>query len=101
MNEIPDNQLTPMWADWEKNPYRHFYVKEIAQLWTGRHVIPVRWVVYEGKEHAQVLYLDEMRPGEYQVDDPDLCYLPCTELMSNYLDIKALHPQLILHGEQL
>lgn len=99
INEVPEDQLTPMWADWKKNSYRHFYVKEIAQLWSGKHIIPLRWVVYKEEEHAQVLYLDEIRPGEYQLHDPDLCYIPCSELMSNFLDIRSIHPQLILHGK--
>lgn len=99
INEVPEDQLTPMWADWKKNSYRHFYVKEIAQLWSGKHIIPLRWVVYKEEEHAQVLYLDEIRPGEYQLHDPYLCYIPCSELMSNFLDIRSIHPQLILHGK--
>lgn len=34
------NDLTPMWANFEVAPHRHFYVNEIAQLRGGRFEIP-------------------------------------------------------------
>jgi hypothetical protein len=51
--EIPDDQLTPMWADWKKAPHKHFYVHEIAQLKDDNFVLPLRWIVYEKTEHFE------------------------------------------------
>lgn len=39
--DIPDNILTPMWAE---SPGRHFYVEEIACLRDGTYFVPTRWV---------------------------------------------------------
>jgi hypothetical protein len=30
LNEVAPDELTPMWADWEHSPDRHFYINEIA-----------------------------------------------------------------------
>lgn len=53
MKEVDYDDLSPMWADWKISPHRHFYIKELAKLTNGNFVIPMRWVVYEKKEHAE------------------------------------------------
>ncbi|KAJ7495118.1 hypothetical protein FB451DRAFT_1335854 [Mycena latifolia] len=53
VEEIEDEELSPMWADWEVSPYRHFYVRELAQRTNQDFVIPVKWVVYKHKVHAE------------------------------------------------
>lgn len=88
-----------MWADWIRSPHRHFYVGEIAQLWAGNCVIPLRWVIRHSKEHTEVIFLDEILPGEYQLQDPEKGYIPCTDLSRNFLDLKSIYPQLMVHGE--
>ena len=52
VNELVLNELTPMWADWQRDPHRHFYVNEIARMKDGRYIIPRRWVTCNGEEHA-------------------------------------------------
>ena len=52
-DEVPLEDLTPMWADWENSPDRHFYVNEVAHTTAGRYVLPKRWVVVDGKECAE------------------------------------------------
>lgn len=88
-----------MWADWKRSPHRHFYVGEIAQLRTGKFVVPVRWVICHGKEHTEAVYLDEIQPGAYQLEDPGKVYIPCIDLLRNFLDLKTIYPQLVVHGE--
>lgn len=46
-----------MWADWKRASHKHFYVNEIAQLRDQQFVLPLRWVIFEKKEHAEVLFL--------------------------------------------
>ncbi|KAK7682231.1 hypothetical protein QCA50_014818 [Cerrena zonata] len=49
LNDADIDSLQPMWADFEKTPYRHFYIKEIAQLRDGCFVVPIKWIsVVEG-----------------------------------------------------
>ena len=51
--EVPDDQLTPMWADWKNSPHKHFYVCKIAQLKDDTFVLPLRWVIYKKAEHFE------------------------------------------------
>ncbi|EKM75140.1 hypothetical protein AGABI1DRAFT_103088 [Agaricus bisporus var. burnettii JB137-S8] len=56
-----------MWADWSGAHHRHFFVNEIAQLRNREFVIPLRWVIYQKEEHAEVIYLQEIKASEYEV----------------------------------
>jgi len=58
MKEVND-QLTPMWADWKYAPHKHFYINEVAQLKDGKFVLPLRWIIFEWKEHVEVLVLSQ------------------------------------------
>ena len=53
VDEVVLSELTPMWADWECSPDRHFYVNEVACTRDDRYLVPRRWIVYNGKEHAE------------------------------------------------
>lgn len=57
MDEVPLEELTPMWANWERDPDRHFYVGETAHAahTSGEYVIPTWWATVDGEEHAEVL----------------------------------------------
>lgn len=52
-DEVPLEELSPMWADWENSPDRHFYVEEPACTKAGCYVLPKRWVVVNSKEYAE------------------------------------------------
>ena len=52
VDDVSLDELTPMWADWQRSPDRHFYVNEVARTRDGRYLVPRRWVVYNNEEHA-------------------------------------------------
>lgn len=52
-DEVPLEDLSPMWADWKTAPDRHFYVDEVACTKAGEYVFPKRWVVVNGEECAE------------------------------------------------
>lgn len=60
--EVGLDELTPMWADWQRSPDRHFYVNEVAGTKDGRYVVPRRWIVYDGEEYAeaQLVSIDDL-----------------------------------------
>lgn len=54
IDEVLLEELTPMWANWEQDADRHFYVGEVARTKKGKYVIPRRWVTFGGEEYAEV-----------------------------------------------
>lgn len=52
LDEAVLDELTPMWADWQHSPNRHFYVNEVSCIKDGRYLVPRQWVIYNGEEHA-------------------------------------------------
>ena len=52
-DEVPLEELSPMWADWEHSPGRHFYVNEVARTRTGQYIVPKWWIVVNKKECAE------------------------------------------------
>src|SRR5882762_8380861 len=52
-NEVPLNELSPMWADWENVLERHFYVDKVAHTKAGWYILPKRWIVVDKKECAE------------------------------------------------
>lgn len=52
-NEVPLEELSPMWADWKNSPDRHFYVDEPARTKAGEYILPKRWIVISGYEYAE------------------------------------------------
>ena len=60
-DEVPLEELSPMWADWERAPDRHFYVNEVARMTSGQYILPKRWIIVDKKECAEghPVYFDE------------------------------------------
>lgn len=97
-----------MWAEWEKAPHRHFYIKEIARLSDGRFVIPLKWITVSGIESFDGLPLTYDRTVSHtklerhnmaahileQSDvfciEPDRSIrAPAADLRDNFLDLRA------------
>jgi hypothetical protein len=88
-----------MWADWSGACHRHLFVDEIAQLRDGKFVIPLKWVVYQGREHAFGVYLKEIRSGEYELWDPQKTYIPCLQFSRNLPNLRYQYPELTVHSK--
>ncbi|ESK89680.1 hypothetical protein Moror_8586 [Moniliophthora roreri MCA 2997] len=54
LSEVPIDELSPMWADLERVPRVHFYVKELVRLSNGRCVVLKRWVIWKREVHGEV-----------------------------------------------
>ena len=52
VDKVALNELTLMWADWQRSPDQHFYVNEVARTRDERYLVPRRWIIYNGEEHA-------------------------------------------------
>jgi len=52
-DEVLLKDLSPMWADWENSPERHFYIDEVAHTKAGQYILPKRWIVVDGEECAE------------------------------------------------
>lgn len=52
-DEVPLEDLSPMWADWDNSPDRHFYVDEVASTKAGKYILPRRWIVADKVECAE------------------------------------------------
>ncbi|KAJ6528118.1 hypothetical protein B0H19DRAFT_1214630 [Mycena capillaripes] len=52
VKEIEDDDLSPMWANWDGASHRHFYIKELAQSKDGKYYIPLKWITYKKQVHC-------------------------------------------------
>ncbi|KAJ6595239.1 hypothetical protein DFH09DRAFT_906296, partial [Mycena vulgaris] len=89
VEEIDNDELSPMWADWEISPHRHFYVRELAQCRNKEFVIPVKWVVYKNEVHADAYAVMREKSGIFTIEDHKIIRVLAADLRYNYLDIMA------------
>ncbi|KAJ7460434.1 hypothetical protein B0H11DRAFT_2316022 [Mycena galericulata] len=73
----------------------HYYVNELARLKNGDFVVPVRWLMYRGKVHADALGVSINETGHVTIDDSKTIIIAAADLSENYLDLqdKKLIPQ--------
>ncbi|KAI0309904.1 hypothetical protein OF83DRAFT_1088741 [Amylostereum chailletii] len=89
VSEISNEDLSPMWADWEAASHRHYFVGELARMCNRQFVIPIRWVTFAGVDHLQGYTVIYDPTGKmFQVQD-GLIHIPATNLMLNYRDLLA------------
>ncbi|KAF9779424.1 hypothetical protein BJ322DRAFT_1167239 [Thelephora terrestris] len=90
-DEVPLDELSPMWADWESSPERHFYVNEVACTKAGKYILPKRWIVVNKKEYAECnpVYFSERR-GRYRVRTSEIIRVPVDHLQLTFPEIEAL-----------
>ncbi|KAF8147592.1 hypothetical protein K438DRAFT_1910535 [Mycena galopus ATCC 62051] len=86
--EIERDELSPMWADWEKTPHHHFYIRELAQCKNRDYVLPVKWIVSKDAIHADAYAVTREPSGTFTVEDHTLVRILATDLQYNFLDIQ-------------
>jgi hypothetical protein len=52
VKEIEDDDLSPMWANWDGASHQHFYIKELAQSKDGKYYVPLKWIIYKKQVHC-------------------------------------------------
>ncbi|KAJ7703815.1 hypothetical protein B0H14DRAFT_3647123 [Mycena olivaceomarginata] len=65
----------------------HYYVNELARLKNGDFVVPIRWLMYRGKVHADALIFS-LRPATATIDDSKTVIITASDLSENYLDLQ-------------
>ncbi|EDR05872.1 uncharacterized protein LACBIDRAFT_329329 [Laccaria bicolor S238N-H82] len=101
LEEVSMDELSPMWADWEHNPHRHFYVGEIAQLCDNRFVIPVRWILFKKVVHAEVYQATRNEVGLFVLHDPQIFRVEANTLRYNLLDLQVQYTHVSFHPPHL
>ncbi|KAJ7885706.1 hypothetical protein B0H14DRAFT_2338587 [Mycena olivaceomarginata] len=91
VNEIADDDLSPMWANWEGASYRHFYVKELVQCINGKYIVPLKWIVYKKQVHCDAYLVMREAVGHTDVTfglTPKVVRVIATDLCYNFLDLE-------------
>ncbi|KAF8144015.1 hypothetical protein K438DRAFT_2103021 [Mycena galopus ATCC 62051] len=88
VSEIEADDLTPMWADWTGASHRHFYIKELAQCSNGAYVVPLKWIVYEKKVHADAYLVSREASGVFTVEEHEIIRVLAIDLRYNFLDLR-------------
>ncbi|KAJ7269023.1 hypothetical protein C8J57DRAFT_1435715 [Mycena rebaudengoi] len=90
VKEVDLDDLSPMWADWKAAVHKHFYVKELAQLKNGEFVVPIRWVIFNKEEHAEVHKVVHYPESNcFIIRTEEILRVPATDLKYNYLGLRA------------
>lgn len=98
--ECPLDDLSPMWCDFKRAPNRHFYVNELCQLQSGAFVIPLRWVIKDGKECGEchpVKYVKEKK--EFVVDSSTKVIEEASNFERNFEHLERLQSPLMIIGK--
>ncbi|KAJ7861699.1 hypothetical protein B0H14DRAFT_3445171 [Mycena olivaceomarginata] len=66
----------------------HYYVNELARLKNGDFVVPIRWLMYCGKVHADAFVVSFNETGHATIDDSKTVIITASELSENYLDLQ-------------
>ncbi|KAJ7898975.1 hypothetical protein B0H13DRAFT_1622990, partial [Mycena leptocephala] len=64
VKEVENDDLSPMWANWEGALHRHFYVKELAQCQNGKYLVPLKWIVFQKQVHCDAYLVTRETVGQ-------------------------------------
>ncbi|KAJ7832377.1 hypothetical protein B0H13DRAFT_2240461 [Mycena leptocephala] len=88
VNEIDDDDLSPMWANWDGSSHRHFYIKELAQCKDGKYFVPLKWIVYEKQVHCDAYSVIQEASGIFTVEEHTIVRVLATDFRYNFLDLR-------------
>jgi hypothetical protein len=106
VNEIEDDDLSPMWANWDGSSHRHFYIKELAQCKNGKYFVPLKWIVYEKLVHCdaysvireavghlhtflfRLSLISASQSGIFTVEEHTIVRVLATDFRYNFLDLR-------------
>ncbi|KAJ6589471.1 hypothetical protein B0H19DRAFT_892628, partial [Mycena capillaripes] len=100
--EIPDGPISEAWhaQKWRREVDRdtltpmivkghcHFYVNELARQHDGSFVIPLCWVIFKGRMHADAIQVTVDGDGTAHVDDSKEILTSAADLLDNYHDLE-------------
>ncbi|KAJ7259067.1 hypothetical protein C8J57DRAFT_1515776 [Mycena rebaudengoi] len=66
----------------------HYYVNELAHLKNGNFVVPIRWLMYRGKVHADAFAVSLDEAGNATIDDSKTVMIAAADLSENFLDLQ-------------
>ncbi|KAJ6617842.1 hypothetical protein B0H10DRAFT_1796504 [Mycena sp. CBHHK59/15] len=92
VDEVALDELSPMWADWISSPYRHFYIKELAQCHNGSFVVPIKWIIFKKTVHADAYRATQEASGIFTVESQEVLRIAASDLEHNALDIAERGP---------
>ncbi|KAJ6473049.1 hypothetical protein C8R45DRAFT_1054844 [Mycena sanguinolenta] len=93
VSELEADDLTPMWANWTGVSHRHFYIiKELAQCSNGAYLVPLKWIVYEKKVHAEAHLVSReavcLQIQFHSFEEHEIIRVLATDLQYNFLDLR-------------
>ncbi|KAL0572680.1 hypothetical protein V5O48_009279 [Marasmius crinis-equi] len=68
----------------------HYYVFEVCQLYDGRFVIPIRWLLCQGTVHADAFEVVVDNEGKASILDNTTLLIRTLDLKYNFLDLQDL-----------
>ncbi|KAJ7022964.1 hypothetical protein C8F04DRAFT_1307008 [Mycena alexandri] len=99
VDEIEDDDLSPMWANWEGASHRHFYVKELAQCNNGKFCVPLKWIVWGEQVHCDAYLVTREPSGIFTVEQHSIIRVLATDLRYDFLDLQQ-QAEIIFSGVQ-
>jgi hypothetical protein len=108
LEELDLDDLSPMWANWDKCPHRQYFIKELAQIADESFVIPSRWIMSGGVVYAEcykVVYCKNVsslctppfiptsyrnsKTDTFSIHDHDIRHIEASKLKCNILDLQC------------
>ncbi|KAJ6545514.1 hypothetical protein B0H19DRAFT_1212296 [Mycena capillaripes] len=95
VKEIEDDDLSPMWANWDGASHRHFYIKELAQSKDGKYYIPLKWITYKKQVHCDAYLVSKETVCKFLwilshgLNSACMVRVLATDFRYNFLDLRV------------